>query len=81
MEGGHGWERLQWWIAGREGGTEERAGPETGRRGWGLYGKLEQSVSIIQAWAVAEWEVVMDQSGLPLSRKRAQRGQAQTGGR
>lgn len=53
----------------------QRAGRER-RRGRGPYGKLEQSVSITQALAMAEWEVVMDQTRLPLSRKRAQRGQA-----
>lgn len=42
----------------------------------GSYGKLKQPVSITQASAMAEWEVVMEQSKLPLSGKRAQRGQA-----
>lgn len=45
-------------------------------RGCGAFGKLERPVSITQASAMAEWEVVMEQSRLPLSRKRAQRGQA-----
>ncbi|KAK5907163.1 hypothetical protein CesoFtcFv8_005042 [Champsocephalus esox] len=53
------------------------AAPEKRRGGdWGWYGKLKRSMSITQAWAVAKWEVVMDQSRLPLSRKRPQRGQA-----
>lgn len=42
----------------------------------GLGKNLVQPMSITQAWAMAEWEVVMDQSRLPLSRERAQRGQA-----
>ncbi len=46
-----------------------------------VWTNLLQSVSSTQAWAVAEWEVVMDLSRLQLSRERAQRGQAQTGWR
>lgn len=60
---------------GRERGTED-AGRTKGGGVEGSYGKLKQPVSITQASAVAEWEVVMEQSKLPLSGKRAQRGQA-----
>lgn len=56
------------WILGRKGGRQEVG--RTGEEG------LERSVSITHAWAVGEWEVVTDQIRLPLSRKRAQRGQA-----
>lgn len=49
-----------------------RAGPEGRSRG--PYGKLERSIT--PAWALAEWEVVMDQRRFPLSRKRPPRGQA-----
>lgn len=65
------------WQDGGSGLWEEevqrmQAGPE--RKGWGLCGKLEQSVSITQAWTVAEWEVVMDQGRLPLSWKKGTEG-------
>lgn len=37
-------------------------------------GKLKRSVSITQALDVVEWEVVMDRSRLPLSRKKGTKG-------
>lgn len=38
------------------------------------FGKLEQPLSVTQAPAMAEWEVLMDQSRLLLSRTKAREG-------